>query len=761
MRKYFLFAILLTLLCGGSSLAEENKAVTIAELIDLADTTKFTGVAASDSAGESMTALGDVNGDGLDDFLIAADGVNTNAGAAYLFYGQATDFTDQSLSQADVTFTGEAGNDQVGVSVAGPGDVNGDGLADILIGAHNSGAGKAYLIYGSASLSSTFGLGLADVKFTGESGDDKAGQVVAGAGDVNADGYADILIGAPYDDTGATDAGAVYLISGSDSLSSMILSGADAKLMGSVANQNIGRAIAGTGDVNGDGYDDFIVGDINDGDGGVGAGAGFLFYGRAASFTDANVNTANVKIVGETAADYAGRSVSGGGDVNGDGLNDILIGAVGVDIDLVSDVGGAYVIYGSASLTSPIDLSNADMKFTGEAANDDAGEYVAIVGDTNGDDYDDMLIGAYGNENYTGATYFVLGSDSLASAMTFTESLAYFTGESESDFSGEHITVAGDVDGDGMQDVLIGATGDDDIGGNSGAGYLGYLYVDGDGDGTPGTSGLLAGTDCNDSDATITEEQTYYQDNDGDGLGDPDETTTSCTNIAPDGYVDNSTDTDDTIANDGVEIPDDEIDNDGDGEVDEDNDESNPHPEYNDYDPADEDAYANAVTSVVGDVNGKIKVTFRDTSIYKFTIFGITTSKKTKVKQYNSTGYYMVLHPKGKYMGLVNIYNGDKLSQKTLSKKIKYSLNGIKILKFRKKKVAVATSKKKKKVKVSIAKILIGKEKLGKVSSKKFKKNKANVKKTSRKKNKLLIKSKKNKVLKRFLVTKKFKLKKL
>jgi Divergent InlB B-repeat domain/FG-GAP repeat len=187
----------------------------------------FLGEHASDGSGVSVASAGDVNGDGCDDFLIGAwanEEGEYNAGQTYLISGRAAADWDMDfdLSNVDASFWGEDYDDRSGWSVASAGDVNGDGYDDFLIGAYGdddggSGAGQTYLILGRAAADweMDFDLSNADASFWGEDADDRSGWSVASAGDVNGDGHADFLIGAPVDEEGGSSAGQTYLLLGS------------------------------------------------------------------------------------------------------------------------------------------------------------------------------------------------------------------------------------------------------------------------------------------------------------------------------------------------------------------------------------------------------------------------------------------------------------------------------------------------------------------------------------------------------------------
>ncbi|EKD78440.1 MAG: hypothetical protein ACD_41C00347G0001, partial [uncultured bacterium] len=223
-----------------------------------------------------------------------------------------------------------------------------------------------------------------------------------------------------------------------------------------------------------------------------------------------------------------------------------------------------------------------------------------------------------------------------------------------------HGVIGADLNGDGYSEVAMSAIYNSEAASTAGAMYIGYLRVDLDRDGVLDDTGLLeTGTDCNDADGTVSSDQTYYLDEDGDGLGVNTTTTSVCSSVPPDGYTDNATDTNDTIANNGVEIDDDNVDNDGDGEVDEANtkSENDAHPEYSTYDPLDEAAVASAVTAVRAKKPGKLRVRFADDSVYVYTIFKGANGNPT-ILQYLASGYYLLLDKAGKKVAWVNVLNG-------------------------------------------------------------------------------------------------------
>jgi len=407
-----------------------------------------------DQLGATVASAGDFNADGHDDVMAGAVKLSgPDPGRVFLYLGgPGADATP------DFTFTGEADGDNFSIAMAPAGDVNGDGFDDLIIGApwNDTGAtrvGRAYVYFGGPSADT-----VADLIFTGEATFDEFGTAVGTAGDINADGFDDLIVGAPYNDAGGSNAGRVYIFFGgpsADSVPDIVLTGQ--------AGDNFGVVLSPAGDVNDDGYDDFIVGAPFSDAGGSNAGQAYVYFGGPAFDT-----IADITFTGEAVDDFCGYAVAGAGDVNGDGSDDLLVGAPFNDA-AGSQSGRAYLYLGGRSPDSV-----ADLTFTGAAPGDFFGQEVAPAGDVNGDGFDDFVVGAYFNDaggTDAGAAYLYFGGSSLDATPDLT-----LTGAAAGEGYGSALAAAGDIDGDGYGDIVIGAWKNDAGGSESGRAYIIAIY---------------------------------------------------------------------------------------------------------------------------------------------------------------------------------------------------------------------------------------------------------------------------------------------
>jgi len=432
--------------------------------------------------GVAVSTAGDVNEDGYSDVIVGApdyDDGQASEGAAFVYHGSVAGLT---TDPADWSVTGDQAGAHFGAAVSTAGDVNGDGRADVIVGAPGydtigtttlTDTGQAYVYHGSATGLTTgsstrlttggstrlttgsstrlttggstrLTTGPADWSATGDQEDGCFGAAVSTAGDVNGDGYADVIIGAPNYDGGQTGEGAAFVYHGS---ATGLTGPADWNATGNQANAHFGAAVSIAGDVNGDGYADAIVGAPDYADDQAGEGAAFVYHGSATGLP----GSADWSATGEQAGAHFGAAVSTAGDVNGDGHSDLAIGATGYDHD-ETDEGAAFVYHGGPAGLATGQAWSAMSKQAGALL----GWSVSTAGDVDGDGYADVIVGAprydHGQTEEGVVFLYAGGPDGPATSPTW-------TGESDQEWAwfGQAVATAGDVNNDGYSDVIAGA----------------------------------------------------------------------------------------------------------------------------------------------------------------------------------------------------------------------------------------------------------------------------------------------------------------
>ncbi|MCF2873045.1 FG-GAP-like repeat-containing protein, partial [Octadecabacter sp. G9-8] len=484
-------------------------AIELAALESSADPSGFVinGVSEDDVSGFSVSGAGDVNGDGLDDVIVGAtrdDPNGEDSGASFVVFGKsdgtAVDLSDIENGLGGFVINGVAKDDFSGWLVSGAGDVNGDGLDDLIVGAYGDdpnggGSGASFVVFGKSDGTA---VELSDIEngsggfvINGVAEGDGSGWSVSGAGDVNGDGLDDLIVGARGDDPNGDASGASFVVFGKSDGTAVELSDIESGIGGFVINgvaedDSSGISVSGAGDVNGDGLDDLIVGARGDDPNGDASGASFVVFGKSdgavVELSDIESGLGGFVINGVATYDQSGVSVSGAGDVNGDGLDDLIVGALGDDPN--GDYSGAsFVVFGKSDGTA-VELSGIEsgiggFVINGVAEGDRSGWSVSGAGDVNGDGLDDLIVGAYcddPNGDYSGASFVVFGkSDGTAVALSDIESgIGGFVinGVAELDASGRSVSGAGDVNGDGFDDLIVGALLDDPNGDASGASFV-------------------------------------------------------------------------------------------------------------------------------------------------------------------------------------------------------------------------------------------------------------------------------------------------
>ena len=514
---------------GGAGATPSLTVVTFKDKVYLADIAASAGGYAINSTGtdayfgHAVSLVGDFNGDGYGDVVMGAP-LNTftgssltQSGAALIHYGGlSTTLVQPGYSGSGVIkgmyLYANTSNAWAGFSVAGVGDINNDGLADVLVGMPKNptetSAGQAILVYGKSNLNTSL---LADyqkemVALAGTtaalritSSEISTGFSVSSAGDVNGDGWIDMIVSAHLTDVGTAPnlllAGksfvifgrAEYSTSGVNRIQTISTDNVGVSVPGFVisgrqAGEESGTSVSSAGDFNGDGKADLLVSAYKDYASFANQGLTYVVLGKSTnntdidlkSFANSTLDTRGFYIKGESGSDFSGVSVSSGGDINGDGYGDILVGAIVSSTSNPNvNSGKTYVVFGKADVSTNILLSDiangiGGFAIVSTAAGEQSGHSVSSAGDVNGDGLMDIIIGGPGNGvngSNTGQSYVVYGKATLTnvSLSDVANNIGGFAivGEGSQDLSGYSVGAAGDVNGDGLADLMVGAPGFD------------------------------------------------------------------------------------------------------------------------------------------------------------------------------------------------------------------------------------------------------------------------------------------------------------
>jgi Putative Ig domain/FG-GAP repeat len=370
--------------------------------------------------GCAVGTAGDVNGDGKDDLVVGAPGwSNGYPGAAYVIFGQSNFPSSFSVDTLNGTngFVINGDTDRLGWSVNTAGDINGDGKADLVLGApetYSNREGAAYVIFGQSSFPPSFNVstlnGTNGFVVNGLDSRSRLGSSVSTAGDINGDGKADLVLGAP---SWQGNGGRTYVIFGQSSFPPSFdlftLNGTNGFWVGVISPvDRFGFSVSAAGDVNRDGKDDLVLGDPE----AYGSrGGAYVIFGQnsfPSSFNLSTLNGANGFVVYGIEPDSCsfGFSVSAAGDINKDGKADIVVGGWCFD-----PTGAAYVIFGQSSFPPSFNIStlNGTNGFIvkGISRGDGLGESVSTAGDMNGDGKDDLVLAAPRASYYAGVNYVI------------------------------------------------------------------------------------------------------------------------------------------------------------------------------------------------------------------------------------------------------------------------------------------------------------------------------------------------------------------
>ena len=542
-RRPLMLAISSVLLAGALGSGAQAQSWPPVISLDSQDGTNGFRFDATKESGRSVASAGDINGDGIDDLIIGSRYASPNgisAGASYVVFGKDTATAGDFAAELEASsldgsngfrLDGQGISSRSGFSVSSAGDINGDGIDDLVIGAPlygGSDEGRAYVVFGknTAIAGNTFPATLAlsslngtnGFRFDGQDADWELGISVAAVGDFNGDGADDLAIGAGSGLRGifvfsANDA--PRLPNGDFRPSYDLVEFANYQFFFGTMEPNFRCrcSVASAGDVNNDGIDDLIVGSIETWFEPI---SSYVVFGTPTIIptilqTSDLDGTNGFRLQGETTSDGFSYSVSSAGDINGDGIDDLIVGAYAADPDGRTNAGSSYVVFGkdtgiAGNFPATLSVSSLDgtdgFRIDGVSSNNASGTSVASAGDINGDGFDDLIIGAPGYlSTSTNKSYVVFGKNTAIVGNAFPATLALSDldgshgfridgpvdagrGVPINDLLGRSVAAAGDVNGDGIEDLILGAPGIDpnpDIPGTEGVSYVVFGGISGPG----------------------------------------------------------------------------------------------------------------------------------------------------------------------------------------------------------------------------------------------------------------------------------------
>ncbi|OAB61483.1 hypothetical protein AY599_15640 [Leptolyngbya valderiana BDU 20041] len=455
--------------------------------------------------GRAIAGVGDLNGDSIDDVAIGVDNADPaglrGAGRVYVVFGRdaslPTEIDLDALSGANgFRLDGSLPRDAMGSSVAPAGDVNGDGIDDMIVGAPRIGdygpdePGRCYVVFGrSGAFPPVLRTGELDgangFRFEGVASEGErhvgTGTSVGGVGDINGDGVDDVAVGAPGAWVGSQSyAGKAHVLFGrSDGFPAVVsaadLDGSDGFTIPGLAQEDFFGAVgSGRGDLSGDGVNDMVFASAR-------AGEVYVIFGRVSGFPAlfdlATLDGSNGLTIGNDSGTLGraalGLSIALGGDINGDGVDDLITGAPFAgprgSVPYLR-AGKSFVVYGrNDGFPASLDVATLDgadgFRIDGDQPEDGSGGTVAIVGDVNGDGFDDAVIGAEyrGSEmcgyyicRVDGAAYVVFGGDDIGAAVGLADPDGQLVVRIEGDSKlGTAVARAGDLNDDGVADLAL------------------------------------------------------------------------------------------------------------------------------------------------------------------------------------------------------------------------------------------------------------------------------------------------------------------